>query len=519
MNGPCFLGVDIGTYSSKGVLVDAGGRVLASHVVPHELALPRPGWVEHDADGVWWGDFVTICRRVLAESGVAPKAVAGVGVSTISPCVLPVDGEGRPLRPGILYGIDTRATVEIGELERAIGADHLLARYGTKLSAQSTSPKIRWLRQHEPDVWRQTRLLLSGTGYVVYKLTGEATLDIYDAGAYAPLFDPQTLAWNPDVADLVAPVELLPRLTWTCAVAGHVTRAAAQATGLAAGTPVITGTADAAAEAISAGLAQVGDMMVMVGSSIYFIVKVDRLHPCDRFWPTHFLEADTYAVTGGMSTAGSLVRWFRDTLSPAEVAAEAAGGPNAYAALAALAATSPPGAHGLVVLPYFAGERTPLHDPDARGVVCGLTLTHTRADLCRALLEAVGYGIRHNLDALAAEGIVPRRILAVGGGTQNSLWMELVSSIAGIEQHIPRQQIGAAYGDAILAAVGVGFFADTAAGARWVQQAQVIRPDPPAQAVYAAYYPLYRDLYQATAPVQHALSALQRAGVPGGRLP
>lgn len=507
-----FLGIDIGTYSAKGVLVDEGGRVLASHVVPHELAMPRPGWVEHDADGVWWHDFVTICRQLLAASAVEPTRIAGVGVSTISPCVLPVDADGRPLRAGILYGIDTRATAEIAELEQALGADVLFQRYGTKLSSQSTSPKIRWLRKHEPGVWRATRLLLSGTGYVVYKLTGAATLDFYDAGAYAPLFDVRTLSWNQDLADLVAPASLLPRVTWTCEVAGRVTATAARETGLAAGTPVITGTADAAAEAISAGLTRVGDMMVMYGSSIFFILKTDRLYDSRRFWGTRFLEPETYAVAGGMSTAGSLTRWFRDQLGQPEVATEAAGGPNAYASLAALAASAPPGANGLLMLPYFAGERTPLHDPDARGVVAGLTLGTTRADLYRALLEAVGYGIRHNIDAMREEGISAQRILAVGGGAQNLAWMEMVSSSAGIEQHIPRQQIGAAYGDAMLAAVGVGFFPGTAAATKWVESARVVRPNAAMRAVYEQYYPHYRALYEATASTLHALSDLQRAG-------
>jgi xylulokinase len=213
-----------------------------------------------------------------------------------------------------------------------------------------------------------------------------------------------------------------------------------------------------------------------------------------------------------MSTAGSLTRWFRDVLGQPEVAGEAAGGPNAYAALAELAASAPPGANGLLMLPYFAGERTPLHDPDARGVIAGLTLGTTRADLYRALLEAVGYGIRHNIDAMRAEGITAQRILAVGGGTQNPLWMQMVSSSAGVEQHIPRQQIGAAYGDAMLAAVGVGVFPSTAAAAKWVESERVVRPDETMRAVYEQYYPHYRALYEATASTVHALSDLQRAG-------
>jgi xylulokinase len=367
------------------------------------------------------------------------------------------------------------------------------------------------LRRHEPALWQRTRWLLSGTGYIVYRLTGLPSLDVYDAGLYAPLFDPQTLDWNPDLADLLAPASRLPPITWSCTIAGRVTQAAAQVTGLAAGTPVITGMADAAAEALSAGLAQVGDMMVMYGSSIFFILKTDRLHQSRRFWPARFLEPQSYVVAGGMSTAGSLTRWFRDQLAAPEWQAEQAGSPNAYAALAALAATSPPGARGLIALPYFAGERTPLHDADARGVFFGLTLSHTRGDLYRALLEEVGYGIRHNLDALCEEGMVGQRILAVGGGVHNPLWMEMVSTIAGIEQHLPAQTMGAAYGDAMLAAVGVGFFPDTTSATQWVQSTQVIQPQPAHQPYYDRLYILYRQLYPQTADLMHQLSHLQRS--------
>jgi xylulokinase len=161
-------------------------------------------------------------------------------------------------------------------------------------------------------------------------------------------------------------------------------------------------------------------------------------------------------------------------------------------------------------LPYFAGERTPLLDPDARGLFCGLTLSHTRGDLYRALLEAAGYGIRHNIDELRSQGMAPARILAVGGGTQNLAWMQMVSDIVGIEQHIPAQQIGAAYGDAFLAGVGVGLFADSAAAAAWVHTGAIVRPQPDAHAVYDPYYQIYRDLYKQTASSMHRLSRLVR---------
>ena len=505
-----FVGVDIGTYSSKGVLVRDDGTVVASHVTPHALAMPQPGWYEHDAEATWWHDFVTITRALLAQSGIPAAEIVAVGVSSISPAIVPIGAHGNALRPAILYGIDTRATQEIAEIEQALGGrDTFFQRYGMTLSAQSAAPKIRWIRTHEPEIWRATRLILSGTGYIVWRLTGAATIDHYDAGAYAPLYDPATLAWDPAFADRVAPVEWMAQPTWTCAIAGHVHAAAAAATGLAAGTPVITGTADAAAEAISAGLATTGDMMIMYGSTVFFIVCTAAQPASRRFWGARFLEPGSFALAGGMATAGSLTRWFHDTLGQPEVAAEAAGGANAYTALASLAAQSPPGANGVLALPYFAGERTPLHDPGARGLFIGLSLATTRADLYRALLEAVGYGIRHNLDEMGREGVTARRILAVGGGTLNPVWMQMVSDIVGIEQRIPALQIGAAYGDAMLAAVGAGYFAGSADAVRaWVRPGRIVTPDPAQHARYEPYYQIYRDLYGQTAPAMHALSRL-----------
>jgi xylulokinase len=503
--GRYLLGIDIGTYSSKGVLIRETGEVVASRVVDHQIEMPRPGWVEHDADGVWWHDLVTICQSLLSASGVQPSRIFGIGISTISPCVLPVGGDGKPLRPAILYGIDTRATEEILELEELIGKEVLFSRYGTVLSSQSTGPKILWLRNNEPAVWTRTRMILSGTGYLVYKLTGEATLDIYDSATYAPLMDIKRLSWNSEYEDILLPLDKLPRLTWSCEVAGRVNACGAAETGLARGTPVITGTADAAAESLSAGLADAGDMMVMYGSSVFFILKTASLISSRRFWTSPFLEQGTFAVAGGMSTAGSLTKWFRDRFAAEEVTAEKSGGRNAYETLADLAKVSPAGAGGLIVLPYFAGERTPLHDPGARGVIFGLTLRHSRGDVYRAILEAVGYGIRHNIDAMREEGIFPRKIFAVGGGTLNPEWMHIVSDIAGIEQHIPAEQIGASYGDALMAGVGVGMFSDTAEASKKITTKQVILPDSSQNQIYSECYRIYRELYEKTADTMHRL--------------
>ncbi|MGQ9683051.1 MAG: FGGY family carbohydrate kinase, partial [Anaerolineae bacterium] len=227
------LGIDIGTYESKGVLVTATGEVVASAAIGHQLSLPQPGWVEHDAEGVWWHDFVRLCRRLLEQSRVDPRRIAGVGASAIAPCVLPMGAAGTPLRPAILYGIDTRATQEVADLERELTPEAIFAVSGLRLSSQAAGPKILWLRRHEPEVWAKTATILTGSGYLAFRLTGERTIDVYTATAYAPLLDLRTAAWSPEMARPVTPLERLPRLAWSGEVIGRVTARAAAVLGSA----------------------------------------------------------------------------------------------------------------------------------------------------------------------------------------------------------------------------------------------------------------------------------------------
>jgi xylulokinase len=505
----CLLGVDIGTYSSKGVLVDSEtGIVISEHTIEHALSMPKPGWVEHDPDQTWWGEFVSICREVLSRSGSQPEHIKGVGVSGIGPCVLPVDGSGNPLRQAILYGIDTRASEEIAFLEKSLGREDIFKHSATHLSASANGPKILWIKNHEPEVYARTRWFLSSQSYIVLKLTGRAVMDHYTASSYGPLIDVEKMQWREGMDDLITPIQNLPDMAWSCEIAGTVTTQAAQQTGLKEGTPVIVGTMDAASEAISAGVAEFGDMMMMFGSSNSFILKTDRLVPTDSFWALNWLERGTFAFVAGMSTVGSLTRWFRDNLAPLELADQNASGNNAYAALAELLKDSPPGANGLVALPYFSGERTPIYDPNARGVLFGLTLKHTRADIYRALLESVGFGIRHNVDGMRAASVYPKRILAVGGGTRNLAWMQMISDIAGIEMAIPSEQMGSSYGDAFLAGVGVGLFSGLSEIQKWVPYTHYLTPDPEVSAAYQPLYRIYRELYNQTRGLMSELSSL-----------
>lgn len=508
MNKKYLLGIDIGTYESKGVFVDQQGTILGQASIPHELSLPKPGWAEHDADQVWWHDFCFLTKRLLSDTGISPEEIAAIGCSGIGPDLLPIDETGKPLRPAILYGIDTRATQEIAELEEKIGRERILTVSGNSLSSQSVGPKILWLARNEPEIFAQTRHILTATGYLVYKLTGQTYIDTYTAATFAPLFDIQKLDWDPELCRGIVDPAVLPAPEWPTKIAGLVTAQVAGETGLSPGTPVVVGTTDAAAEAVSIGVTSPGELMLMYGSTLFMIHVVRQLIIEPRLWTGVYLTPDTCSLAAGMATTGSLTRWFRDNFAEKELAVEQAGGLAAYAALSELAAKIPPGSEGLVILPYFSGERTPINDPFARGVIAGLTLSHTKAHIYRAILESVAYGIAHNLEVIKNAGGETSLAVAVGGGTKSRTWLQIVSDVTGVHQIVPDQTIGAAYGDAYLAAMGIGWFDRLDQAKSWVTAAEKIEPDPANHALYQEYYREYRDMYPKIKDNLHKLAQL-----------
>jgi xylulokinase len=508
MAGELLVGIDIGTYSSKGVVCTPAGEVLATATIEHGLSIPGPGLAEHDADAIWWGDFAGICRRLLGGK-IRGTDVGAVAVSAIGPCVLPVDAAGRPLRPGILYGIDTRSVAQIDELNVAFGEGPLFALGGMALTSQAIGPKLLWLRQHDPDIFRSAHKFLTASSYIIHRLTGEYVIDRHTGSHFNPLINLETLQWDRRFAEPIVELERLPRLLWSDQVAGVVSPVAAAETGLVAGTPVTAGAVDAAAEALSVGVIDPGDMMIMYGTTMFFIQVTDRPVPDPAMWSTGYLFPGSYDICGGMATSGALTRWFRDQLGEPERRAEAAGGEDAYASLAELASSIPAGSGGTICLPYFSGERTPINDPLARGVFAGLTLAHTRAHLYRAVLEGTAFGVRHNLETMTGMGASPRRLVAVGGGTKADLWLQIVSDVTGYEQSVPERTIGAAYGDAFLAGLATGIVPDRGALQRdWVKTARVVRPNLDLADVYLTYYDLYRRLYEATREEMHMLARL-----------
>jgi xylulokinase len=455
-----FLGIDVGTYETKGVLVDAAGRVHAEARARHGISTPAPGMVEQDADAVWWDDLVQVASTLRQA---APDAVIlAVACSAIGPCVLPVDAELRPLRPAILYGVDTRATAEIDLLETRLGREEIFRRAGNALTSQSAGPKVLWIERNEPEIAARTRWYLTSQSYLVARLTGRVVIDHATAGYFHPCYDLARLDWDVDgVDDLIRP-DTLPPLGWATDVAGTVTAAAAEATGIPEGTPVLVGTTDAVAEAVGASVVAADDLMLMYGSSGYFIRVADEPYSDPRLWAAPFALRDRYVLAAGTSTAGTATRWIADVLGLDHGDGDAA----MFGRLMELVRSAPPGADGVLHLPHFSGERTPLHDPDARAAFTGLTLTTGRAELARAVVEGVGTSIALAVSALLDAGAVVPRVVAIGGGTRNEVLLQTVSDLTGLVQRTAAT-LGAAYGDAMLAAIGLGVVTEEEA-AGWV---------------------------------------------------
>jgi xylulokinase len=484
------LGIDIGTGSTKGVLVDTSGNVLATETIAHAMDLPRPGWAEMDAEATWWVEICAIATKLTAQIP-AGAALAAACVSGVGPCLVLCDEALRPVRPAILYGVDTRATAEIDSLTAEFGADAILEKAGTALSSQAVGPKLEWVRRHEPEVFEKATRWYGSNAYISAKLTGEYVMDHHTASQCDPLYATRDFGWNTEWAQRICGHLPLPRLVWPADVVGTVHADAAAATGIPAGTPVAAGTVDAYAEAFSVGVRRPGDQMLMYGSTMFLVQIIDGYYSDPVLWTTAGVERDTLALAAGTSTAGSMIGWLQSVTGGAD-----------FNTLMAEAEAVPPGSEGLLALPYLAGERTPVFDPQARGVFAGLTLRHGRGHLFRAAYEGIAFGIREILERFD-DAHAGRRTVAVGGGLRSPVWAQAVSDVTGRIQEVPEQAIGASYGDALLAAIGAGLVPPET---DWAKISREITPDANQRHLYDDLYSTWRQLYPNTRDLMHRLA-------------
>lgn len=500
-----FLGIDIGTYSSKGVICDEHGSVAAQQSISHNIEIPHPGWAEQDADKIWWGEFCRLCRGLIDEAHINPQDILCVSHSGMSPCLLPCDDLGKPLYKGILYGIDARAYVEQQELTSQFTETAIIDLSGTALSSQAVTPKICWFKKHFPELAQKTRYYFSLQGYLSFKLTSRYVLDIYDAVGYPILFNQKEHVWDlNNAAVLGISKEQLPELVWANQLIGTVTKTAAKECGLCPGTPVLPGCADAATEALCAGVKDNGDLMIMYASSTFFIVKTDRLLPSRIFWPSWFLEPGTCVLTGGTATCGSLITWFLNTFCQKEIDEAKAAGQNPFAyMLSKIPAAYDKSQNQILCLPYFSGERTPINDNLAQGVFFGLNLQSSLADLYLAMLEGIAFSISHNVQEINKLQTV-KRIMSIGGGALNRRLLQAVSDVCNLKQFGSNQKIGAAYGDCLLAAAALGKFTNTQEAVNaWIKSEVQVQPDASLRAHYQQKFSRYRKLYPALAELMH----------------
>lgn len=502
-----YLGIDIGTYETKGVLIDRDCNIVTLCTAKHGMENPRENYFEHDAETVWWADFCKVSRGLLEKSGIRPAQIAAVGVSTLGSDCLPVDKDCRPLRKAILYGIDARSQEEIAFMTRHYGPKRVKELFGRPICSGDVAAKILWIKNHEPEIYQKTYKFLTGASFITARLTGNYVVDQFlGRASFRPLYT-EDMRINTAECGLYCRPDQLAKPQVVSDIAGYVTEQAAQATGLQTGTPVITGTGDSTAEAIGSGVLAPGDMMLQFGSTLFLYCCTEHLIEDDRVRGNNFTVPGVYSISGGTNAAGTLTRWYRDTIFPDLLKAEAAGGANAFDAMLLGIDQIPPGSDGLITLPYHAGERTPINDPNARGMIFGLKLNHTRQHLYRSALESVGYAIAQHVDIIDSHGVALKNVMAVGGGTKSPVWMQIVSDITGLPLTINRVTVGASFGDALMAALGAGRFKNFDELHSAFEADHIVQPNIANYQTYRPYVKLYTALYEKNKALMHQLAA------------
>ncbi len=481
-----FLGVDIGTLASKAVLVHEDGTVVCSLSDEHAVEHPQPGWAEHNPEQVWWSGFVMLVHRLLAQSAVDPRSIAAIGLCGAFPSPCLADANGRPLGAAILYS-DNRAEPILRELND---------RHGLSLTGDDITPRLVWIQRNRPDAFARARRVFNVNSYVGFRLTGAYYVDYGTATWFGGLYSHSRGGWDEAMAArLGIPVEWLPPILPADAVVGTVTRRAAEETGLPKGTPVVAGTGDMYLAMLGTGAVEPGEAIVYYGTAGLLL---HAIRPIARVFGRPFLsEPGHLAVLAAyVQASGEAVRWFAEMTAPAGEVSVGAGYTERYPLLDELAARVPPGSDGVLVMPHFLGERSPAFRPGARGCVYGLRPHHGQGYVFRAILEALGFAIRHALQETPARPPGLARLYAIGGGARSPLWRQVVSDILQREQvYIPKAS--GALGAAFLSAVGCGHFTDFGQIRKgWLDERQECKPQAELADAYDGAFSAYLDLYE-----------------------
>ncbi len=495
---PLLLGIDIGTSGAKALVSDERGRVLAAATAEYPLSTPQPLWSEQDpAD--WWRGTLEAVGAALSDPRVSGQAVAGIGLTGQMHGAVFLDRQGAVIRPAMLWN-DQRTAAECAEITQRVGAARLIELAGNPALTGFQAPKILWLRNHEPENFAKLAQVLLPKDFIRLLLTGERATDAADA-AGTLLLDLRARDWSPEILGaLDLPREWLPKVYEGPEITGRLLDSVAAELGLPAGLPVIAGGGDNAAAAVGTGVVRPGVVSSSIGTSgVVFAHSAEiALDPLGRLHTFCHSVPQAYHLMGVSLAAGGAFRWLRDVL-----------GASSYDAMTVQAANVPIGAEGLLFLPYLTGERTPHLDPLARGAFVGLTTRHTSAHLIRAVMEGVVYALRDGVEIMRGLGVPFEQIRATGGGGRSVLWRQLQSDIYGAEVVTLQADQGPAYGAALLAGVGVGFFESVTAA---VDQCVVVSgrtaPNAAARPRYDEVYGIYRGLYGALRESMHKLAAV-----------
>jgi xylulokinase len=487
-----FLGLDVGTSGVKAVLVSASGDVRASATTPLSLSTPRPGWAEQDPVD-WWEASVRSIRA--ARSQALDASVAGVGISGQMHSSVFLDRSGEVVRPALLW-CDGRTTEECREIERRVGGEARLRDLVSNPALEGfTLPKVLWLRNHEPEAFRQVATVMLAKDYIRYRLTGELATEPSDASATL-MYDTARLRWSKEILEAMGlNGSLLPQVGGSSEVLGGVNDAGAAASGLATGTPVVGGGADNACGAAGVGVVAPGEAVASWGTSGTLLAPMSeaRVDPGLRAHTFCHVVPNMWYLMGVVLSAGGAFAWYRD-----QMARDLAGDPEANRKLDDEASSVPRGADGVTFLPYLQGERTPHRNAMARGAFLGLSLAHTRAHLTRAVIEGVSFALRDSLEILRSLGFSLNEVLFTGGGARSPLVRRMLAEVFGISVATVNREEGPAYGAALLAAVGVGAFPDLrAAAAATLRRNPAEAPSADAHRAYDAAYVRFRESYRA----------------------
>ncbi len=499
------LGFDIGTTSTIGILVDTEGAILALADRSVDLYAPRPGWAEEDPEQ-WWSNVCDLIPALLNDAGIEAGMIEAVGVSGMVPALVMLDDDGRPVRRSIQQS-DGRTGREVEAIRQETDENRFLQRAGNGINQQLIAPKLRWLRQHEPEAVAQTHRILGSYDFIARRLTGADAVE-KNWALEAGFFD---LEQGRVAEDLIALGKIEPTLVPSVRegheIIGSVSAKAAEATGLKAGTPVVAGAADHVASAFVAGVAEPGDFLIKFGGAGDVLLATAEPKPDSRLFLDFHTVPGLFMPNGCMVTSGSLLNWFIKTMGAGAAADAAAQGKSPHAHLDRSAANTSAGAEGLVLLPYFLGEKTPIQDPIARGTFIGLGLHHDTHHLWRAVLESVCMGFRHHVEVARQIGYPVTRIIASDGGTKSPLWMQIAASSLGMPVQLLEGHPGSCLGAAYVAAMGIGAFPDWQQMTRFVQSAGIIEPETLDIPIYDEVYGVYRQTYEALKPIYPKLQA------------